>query len=127
MTTLQPVTRRLIGDPVQVANVLRAARARGHLLHCGRPEPLSGHRVAITITLLEPVRAARRPFRSRTIRPRRPRHTAIAAEVLAAVILAGLAWLLVLAALWVQANWVPLACVAAVTALAVSAARGKRR
>jgi hypothetical protein len=60
---LRPVTHRLVGHPTHVANVLRAAHARGHLLDHGRPEPLTGHRVAITVTLLQPA-PAHRPQRA---------------------------------------------------------------
>lgn len=157
MTSLHPVTHRLIGSPTQVANVLRAAYTRGHLVACGQPEPLAGHRVAITITVLEPARTARRPSgpnagqgnavspaagpqkANRRATGRRPvrrwlrlrrwlRPAAITIGALAAAAtFAGLLWLLALAVRWVQDHWAPLGCLAVVLALAYAAAQENHR
>ena len=51
---LIPVQHRLIGRPDQVAAVLRAAQARGHLLGLSPAESLPGCKVAVTVTLLQP-------------------------------------------------------------------------
>ncbi|MEV8513452.1 hypothetical protein [Dactylosporangium sp. NPDC051484] len=60
MTThLQPVDHYLTGPADQLANVLRAADARGHLVRYGRPRRLSEGRYAINVTLLEPTRRPR--------------------------------------------------------------------
>ena len=56
---LQPVTHYLTGHADQLANVLRAADARGHLVRYDRPRRLADDRFGITVTLLEPVRRPR--------------------------------------------------------------------
>jgi hypothetical protein len=107
-TPLRPVQHLLIGHPVQVAAVLRAAQARGHLVGMSHAEHLPGHRVAVTVTLLQPptktmrrqARAARWRKVWRIVKP-------IGIGLLATAIVSGFGWLGWLAVQWVTAHWVP--------------------
>ncbi|MEK8110589.1 hypothetical protein NKG94_52120 [Micromonospora sp. M12] len=58
---LRPVRTCLIGQPSEVANVLRSAQQRGHLVEYGTPRPMSGYRVAVDVTLMQPAKAAPTP------------------------------------------------------------------
>jgi hypothetical protein len=123
MSAMRPVTHRLVGNPAEVANVLRAAQARGHLVRYGRPEPLSRHRVAITVTMLEPVPTVAPKPRRRWLR-----HVGIAVGALtASAVLSGLLWVLAQVVQWVQANWVPLACLAGLALLGFGVSQESRR
>ncbi|GAA2587640.1 hypothetical protein GCM10010399_17050 [Dactylosporangium fulvum] len=53
-TDLRPVEHHLIGTGPELANVLRSAHARGHLVRWGTPVNLGADRYSIAITLLEP-------------------------------------------------------------------------
>jgi hypothetical protein len=92
-TNLQPVEHYLTGPADQLANVLRAADARGHLVRYGRPRKLPNGRYAIDVTLLEPVRRRRR------IRWRLIGKAAAIVAGLAAVV--GLGW-----GVWLLIQWV---------------------
>jgi fatty acid desaturase len=91
-TRLRPVEHRLAGRPDELANVLRAAHARGHLVRYGKPRQLGGGVYAIDVTILQP-RRGRRLSVKRILTA-----AAVIAGVLAA---AGLIWLLVQ---WVTAH-----------------------
>ncbi|MFI5913920.1 hypothetical protein [Dactylosporangium sp. NPDC051541] len=114
---LQPVDHYLTGPADQLANVLRSASARGHLVRYGRPQPLGGDRYAIDVTLLQPVQE--RQGRRR------------AAQV--AVILAGLTgmgivgWMIWLLVAWVTAHWVAIALVLFVAGAIASQRDGRGR
>lgn len=102
---LQPVRTRVVGLPSEVANVLRAAAARGHLVEYGTPCPVYNDRVAIDVTLLRPaparrpVRPAQRPVQRRTVR--------IGGYVKATAVVVATALLGVLGyVLWVTVAWV---------------------
>src|SRR6266542_2633493 len=99
---LSPVQHRLIGRPHQVAAVLRAAQARGHLIGMSQPTPVSGHRVAVTITILQPPDATIRR-QARLIRWRKVWRLAKPVLITLAVVgvLFGLGWLG-----WVVFRWV---------------------
>jgi hypothetical protein len=98
MTThpLQPVEHYLTGPADQLANVLRAADARGHLVRYGRPRKLPNGRYAIDVTLLEPVRQPRwfRRIRWRLV-------GRVAAIVAGLAALGGLGW-----GVWLLIQWV---------------------
>lgn len=64
---LRPVSRPLIGHPAHVANVMRAAAQRGHLIDYGTPHRISRGRVSIDVTLLMPAPPAERPVQRRTV------------------------------------------------------------
>ncbi|MER7275849.1 hypothetical protein ABT369_15455 [Dactylosporangium sp. NPDC000244] len=96
---LQPVEHFLTGPAEQLANVLRAADARGHLVRYGRPQSLGGGRYAIGVTLLEPVP---RPRWYRRIRWRLIGQVAAAVAGFAA--LGGLGWGVWLLIAWVTAH-----------------------
>lgn len=106
---LSPVQHRLIGRPAQVAAVLRAAQARGHLIGMSQPVPVSGHRVAVTVTILQPPDATIRRH-ARLIRWRMVWRVAKPALITLAVVavLFGLGWLGWVIYQWVSAHWVPL-------------------
>ena len=94
---LQPVDHYLTGPADQLANVMRAADVRGHLVRYGRPRRLSDGQYAIDVTLLEPVQGP-------NIRLRR--------ALLVAAIVAGLAvlgWGLWLLLQWLATHWVVIA------------------
>jgi hypothetical protein len=94
MTThLQPVEHYLTGPADQLANVLRAADARGHLVRYGRPRKLADGRYAIDVTLLEPVRRRRR-IRWRLVGK-------VAAIVAGLAVAVGLGW-----GVWLLIQWV---------------------
>ncbi|WP_426510454.1 hypothetical protein ACPPVO_07080 [Dactylosporangium sp. McL0621] len=96
---LQPVDHYLTGPGEQLANVLRAADDRGHLIHYGRPRRLADGRFTINVTLLEPVP---RPRWYRRIRWRLVAKVAAIVAGLAAVVGVGCGvWLLIA---WVAAH-----------------------
>lgn len=119
---LTPVEHRLIGRPDQVAAVLRAAQARGHLLGMSQPVALRGYRVQVTVTLLQPPTAAiQREVRLRRWRKlwRITKPILIALAVTGAV--AGLGWLGWLLYRLIVAHWVPLVVIGVVGLFAASA------
>ena len=94
-TNFTPVDHHLTGPADQLANVLRAADARGHLVRYGEPRKLPDGRYAIDVTLLEPRR--RRRIRWRLVGK-------IAAIVAGLAALVGLGWGVWLLIQWVTAN-----------------------
>ncbi len=120
---LSPVQHRLIGRPHQVATVLRAAQARGHLIGMSQPVQVSGHRVAVTITILQPPDATIRR-QARLIRVRKVWRVAKPALVTLAVagVLVGLGWLGWIVYRWVSAHWVSLVVLAVAGLFAYGAA-----
>ena len=120
---LSPVEHRLIGRPHQVAAVLRAAQARGHLIGMSQATPVSGHRVAIIVTILQPADATIRR-QARLIRWRKAWRVARPALVTLAVVavLFGLGWLGWVVYRWVSTHWVPLVVIAVIGLFAYGAA-----
>ncbi|WP_433082728.1 hypothetical protein ACQP1P_02540 [Dactylosporangium sp. CA-052675] len=96
---LQPVEHFLTGPAEQLANVLRAADARGHLVRYGRPQSLGGGRYAIGVTLLEPVP---RPRWYQRIPWKRVGQ--VAAVVAGLTVLGGLGWGAWLLIAWISAH-----------------------
>jgi len=118
---LRPVRTCLIGQPSEVANVLRSAQRRGHLVEYGKPRPMSGYRVAVDVTLMQPAKAAPTP-RPATRPAERPaqrltvsgRTCARVGAVTSAVgVLSGLTYGAWVVFQWVAAHWLQVVGVAA--------------
>jgi hypothetical protein len=108
-THLVPVQHRLISKPADVATVLHAAQARGHLLGMSTPERYSNRTVAVTVTLLQPPttairRAARTARRRQVWRIVKP----VAITLAVVAVAAGLGWAGWLAYRWAAAHWTAL-------------------
>jgi hypothetical protein len=117
---LQPVEHYLTGPADQLANVLRSAHARGHLVRYSLPQPIGGGRYAIDVTILEPVP-------ERKGRRRAAQIAVILAGLVAASAVAWIVWLLVA---WLAAHWVVIALVlivaGAIAARDETHSRGRR-
>ncbi|WP_433054221.1 hypothetical protein [Dactylosporangium sp. CS-033363] len=92
---LQPVDHYLTGPADQLANVLRSAHARGHLVRYGRPQPLGNGRFAIDVTLLEPVPE----------RKGRRRAAQVAVVLGGLALVGGIGWGVWLLVTWVMTHW----------------------
>lgn len=94
----QPVTVRVVGVTSEVRAVIRNARTRGALVEHGLPRSLKGGRVAVEITLMQPVARStgRAPRLSKRVR------VAIAGGVV--VVIGAAAYGAVLLAEWVMSH-----------------------
>ena len=113
---LEPVELHLTGPADQLANVLRSAHARGHLVHYGKPELLPDGQYAITVTLLQPVKEQRGR-----------RRIAQGAVILGGLALVGGAgWGLYLLVQWLTAHWLTILAPVALILVVAGLVAGRR-
>jgi hypothetical protein len=116
----QPHRHVLVGNPTEVAEVLRTNRAAGNLVSSTRPVHVGHGKVMTDIVLNQPVPVRRRSHRRR--------NAYLAATATAAAAVAGLTWLLVQLVAWVSAHMPQLVGVGVISALVVAAlAKGAAR
>ncbi|WP_432984668.1 hypothetical protein [Dactylosporangium sp. CA-233914] len=113
---LQPIDHYLTGPADQLANVLRSAYARGHLVRYGSPQPLGNGRYAIDVTLLEPVQERKGRRRAAQV-----------AVIVAGLALAGaVCWIVWLLVEWVAAHRTVVGATVALVLVAAGLMAGRR-